>query len=277
MKVLKTIVSLALVLCLIFAFAACAQQASSESTASESAESQASESAEASEEAEATESTGGTLIMATNAAFAPYEYYEGQEIVGIDAEIAAAIADKLGLELKIDDMEFDSIIAAVQSGKADMGMAGMTITEDRLVSVDFSTSYATGKQVIIVKDGSDIASPDDLEGKKIGVQLSTTGDIYCTDDYGDDAMERYNKGSDAIQALLQDKVDCVVIDSEPAKVFVEQNEGLTILDTEYVLEEYAIAVSKDNSDLLEKINAALAELSTSGEIQQILDKYITAE
>lgn len=269
MKALKTIAALTLALCMVFALAACAPQASNESTAEETTQT-------ADDTAADTEESAGTLIMATNAAFPPYEFYEGSEIVGIDAEIAAKIAEKLGLELKIEDMEFDSIIAAVQSGKADMGMAGMTVSEERLVSVDFSTTYATGKQVIIVKEDSTIAAPADLKGKKIGVQLSTTGDIYCSDEFGDEAMDRYSKGADAVQALLQGKVDAVVIDNEPAKVFVEQNEGLKILETEYALEDYAIAIAKGNSALLEKINAALAELEGSGELKAIIDKYITA-
>ncbi len=214
--------------------------------------------------------------MATNASFPPYEFYEGNEIVGIDAEIAALVAEKLGMTLKIEDMEFDSILAAVQSGKADIGMAGMTVNEERLVSVDFSTTYATGKQVIIVKEDSAITGPADLAGKKIGVQLSTTGDIYCSDEFGDEAMDRYSKGADAVQALLQGKVDAVVIDNEPAKVFVEQNEGLKILETEYALEDYAIAIAKGNTELLDGINAALAELTESGELQAIIDKYISA-
>jgi polar amino acid transport system substrate-binding protein len=217
-----------------------------------------------------------TLTMATNASFAPYEYVEGGKIVGIDAEIAQLIADKLGMKLDIQDMEFESIITAVKSGKADIGMAGMTVTDERKESVNFSTTYATGKQVIIVKDGSNIASPDDLKDKKIGVQLSTTGDIYCTGDYGDDAIERFNKGADAVQALLQDKVDAVVIDNEPAKVYVQQNEGLKILETEYITEDYAICLAKDNDDLLQKINKALEELTASGDIQKVLDKYIKA-
>lgn len=221
-----------------------------------------------------------TLVMATNAEFPPYEYYEGGEIVGIDAEIAKAIADKLGMELVIEDMAFDSIITAVQSGKADIGLAGMTVTEDRLKNINFSDSYATGKQVIIVLESSDIASPDDLEGKLIGVQGSTTGDLYITWDYVDEGLaqiERYNKGMDAVMALVQGKVDAVVIDSEPAKVFVSQNEGLKILETEYVIEDYAAAVSKENEQLLADINAALAELKESGELQTIIDKYIKAE
>ncbi len=283
MKALKTIASLVMVLCVVFAFAACAPQtdkpAASESPAA--TEAPADESAEVTESpvAEETDATGGTLKMATNAAFPPYEYYEGQEIVGIDAEIAKLIADKLGMELVIEDMEFESIITAVNSGKADIGMAGMTVTDERKEAVNFSQSYATGKQVIIVKQDSDIASADDFEGKSIGVQLSTTGDLYVTWDYVDTGLaqiERFNKGADAVQALLQGKVDAVVIDNEPAKVFVSENEDLQILETEYVLEEYAISISKDNTSLLEQINAALAELTASGEIQAVLDKYITA-
>ena len=217
------------------------------------------------------------LVMATNAAFPPYEFYEGNEVVGIDAEIAAAIAEKLGMEIKIEDMEFGSIITAVQSGKVDMGMAGMTVNEDRLVNVDFTNSYATGYQVVIVKDGSDIASPDDLADKSVGVQESTTGDIYISDDYPDADVQRYNKGAEAVQALLQGKVDAVVIDREPAKVFVEQNAGLVILPTEYVVEDYAIALAKGNTELLDKINTALDELKADGTIQAIVDKYISAE
>lgn len=217
------------------------------------------------------------LRMGTNATFPPYEYYEGEEIVGIDAEIAAKIAEKLGKTLVIEDMEFGSIITAVQGGKIDMGMAGMTVDEERLQSVNFTTSYATGHQVIIVKEDSPIAGPDDLAEKKIGVQESTTGDIYCTDDYGDEWVERYNKGTEAVLALTQDKVDAVVIDREPAKAFVAENPGLKILDTEYAVEDYAIAVSKKNDKLLEEINTALEELIADGTVQSILDKYITAD
>ena len=224
-----------------------------------------------------------TLIMATNATFPPYEYYEGSEIVGIDAEIGQALADKLGMDFKIKDMEFDSIIPAVTSGKASMGMAGMTVTEDRLKSVDFSDTYATGVQAIIVKEDSDITSVDDLfadgASHKIGVQTGTTGDLYTTDDIegaGLGTVERFQKGADAVLALTQGKIDCVVIDNNPAKSFVAANEGLKILDTEYAVEDYAICLPKD-SPLTEKINTALAELTADGTIQKIIDKYISAE
>ena len=219
----------------------------------------------------------GTLTMATNAFFEPYEYYEGEEIVGIDAEVGKAIADKLGLNFTISDMEFDSIITAVSSGKADMGMAGMTVTPDREKNVDFSQTYATGVQSIIVPEGSDIASPDDLAGKKIGVQQGTTGDLYCTDDFGEEAMSRYSKGTDAIMALTQGKIDCVVIDNAPAQKYVEANEGLKILDTAYAEEDYAIAFAKDNTALKDAVDAALGELIEDGTVQSIIDKYITAD
>ena len=222
-----------------------------------------------------------TLTMGTNASFPPYEYYEDGKIVGIDAEIAAAIAEKLGMELKIEDMDFKAIIPAVTEGKIDFGMAGMTVTEERLQSVNFSETYATGIQAIIVKEGSEIKSVDDLytEGAtwKIGVQDSTTGDIYCTDDFGEDRVSKYAVGADAVEALKTGKVDCVIIDNEPAKNFVATNEGLKILDTEYTQEDYAIAIALDNTELLEKINGALKELIDDGTVAAIIEKYIPAE
>ena len=219
-----------------------------------------------------------TLVMATNATFPPYEYVEGDEIVGIDPEIAAAIADELGMELQIEDVDFDSIVAGVASGKYDMGMAGMTVDPDRLESVNFSDSYATGIQSIIVKEGSPIQSVDDLSSStKIGVQQGTTGAQYAADDYGQDAVVNFNKGADAVQALVTDKVDCVIIDNEPAKSFVEANPGLKILDTEYAVEDYAICVAKDNDELLDKINDALAKLKEDGTVDEIINKYIPSD
>ena len=217
------------------------------------------------------------LTMATNAEFPPYEYVEGDKIVGIDAEIAALIADKLGMELEIVDVAFDSIIPGVQSGKYDMGMAGLTVNEERLEKVNFSTSYATGIQAVIVKEGSDIKSIDDLAGKKIGVQTSTTGDIYATGDYGEDAITRYDNGAVAVQALLAGKVDCVIIDNEPAKSYVAANEGLKVLDTEYTVEDYAICFAKENTELQEKVNGALEELIKDGSVKEVIEKYIPAE
>ena len=225
-----------------------------------------------------------TLKMGTNASFPPYEFYDDEsgEIVGIDAEVAAAICAKLGYELEIVDMDFDAIIPAVTTGKIDFGMAGMTVTEERMQSVDFTTSYATGIQVVIVKEDSEIVSVDDLfaEGAshKIGVQQGTTGDLYCSWDIEDEGLgsvERYKNGTDAVLALTSGKVDCVVIDNEPAKNYIAANEGLKILDTEYAVEDYAIALAKD-SELTEKINAALEELIADGTVQAIIDKYIVA-
>lgn len=221
--------------------------------------------------------TEGKLTMATNAEFPPYEYYEGEKVVGIDAEVAEKIAEKLGLELEIKDVSFDSIIPGVQSGKYDMGMAGMTVTDERQRSVNFSDSYATGIQSVIVKEDSKIASIDDLKGKKIGVQTATTGDIYASDDYGEDNVKRYENGAAAVAALTANKVDCVIIDNEPAKSYVEANKGLKILDTEYAVEDYAICFSKDSEELQKKVNDALNELKKDGSIQKIVDKYINAD
>lgn len=213
------------------------------------------------------------LVMATNAEFPPYEYHEGDEIVGIDAEVAALIAEELGMTLEIEDMAFDSVLAAVQSGKADIAMAGITVTEDRKMVVNFTDTYTKATQMIIVAEDSEIAGPDDLAGKTIGVQLGTTGDIYV-EDVEDATIERYSKGFEAVQALLQGKIDAVVIDGEPAKVFVEENDGIKLLEEAFTEEEYAIAIAKDNEELLEKVNAALATLTENGEFQKVIDKYI---
>lgn len=221
-----------------------------------------------------------TLTMATNAAFPPYEYYDGDKIVGIDAEVAQLIADELGMKLEIADIEFDSIVTGVQTGKYDMGMAGMTVTEERLLSVNFTDSYATGIQSVIVREDSPIQSVDDLyaEGATyvVGAQIATTGFIYACDDFGEDRVISYNAGADAVAALTSGKIDCVIIDNEPAKSFVAANTGLKLLDTQYAVEDYAIAVAKDNTDLYNKINAALKKLIENGKVQEIVDKYIPA-
>lgn len=221
-----------------------------------------------------------TLVMATNATFPPYESVSGDDIVGIDVDIANAIAEKLGKKLKIEDVSFDSIIAGVQNDKYDFGMAGMTVTDERKKNVDFTESYAKAVQVVIVKEDSDIKSIDDISSKnKIGVQQGTTGDIYASDTvenggYGEDAVTKYNSGPDAVQALLSDKVDCVIIDNEPAKAYVAANQGLKILDSSFADEEYAICVKKGNSQLKNDINKALKELKDDGTIDKIVSKYI---
>ena len=224
----------------------------------------------------------GILTMATSADFPPYEFIgAGGEIIGIDPEIAAAIAGKLGLELQIEDMEFSAVLAAVETGMVDIAMAGLTVTPDRLEQVNFTISYANGVQAILVNEGSSITSVDDLfaDGAfhTIGVQLSTTGDLYSTWDLEDEglaAVERFPSGADAIMALVGGRVDAVIIDNAPAKAFVQMNPGLIILPTEFANEDYAIAINLENTALLEAINEALLALKADGTIQAILDKYI---
>jgi ABC-type amino acid transport substrate-binding protein len=266
----KNVLVLAAAVCMAAALTACgSSKSATETTTAGAADTTAAA-------AEKTESTGGKIVMVTNAEFPPYEYHENDTIVGIDADIARAVAEQMGMELEIQDMAFDSLIPAIQSGKADFAAAGMTVNEDRLKNVDFTDTYAQAAQVIIVTKDSPIASPDDLTGKKIGVQTGTTGDIYA-DDVENGEVQRFNKGMEAVMALNQGKIDAVIIDREPAKVFVKENEGLKILDEAFTEEEYAIAVKKGNTELLDKMNAAIKELKESGELQKIVDKYITAE
>ena len=226
--------------------------------------------------------TPGKLTMSTNADFPPYEFIAGGQVVGIDPDIAAAIAEKLGLELEIMNIDFDSVIISVETGMADIAMAGLTVTEERMEQINFSTSYAKGVQVIIVPEGSSITSVDDLfaDGAfhSIGVQLSTTGDLYSTWDLEEEGLasiERYPKGTDAVMALLAGRVDAVIIDNEPARHFVELNPGLKILDTEFADEDYAIGINKGNTVLFERLNQALNELIADGTVKAIVDNYIT--
>lgn len=225
---------------------------------------------------EGKEAAGGTLVMGTNATFPPYEYYDGDNIVGIDVEISEAIGEKLGMEVEVQDMEFDALIPALSSNKVDFVAAGMTVTPEREASVSFTDTYATAAQVIIVKEGSDIASAEDLSGKVVGVQLGTTGDLLVSEIEGAE-VERYPKGYEAVQSVIQGKIDAVVIDNAPAKTFVSQNEGLVILDEALSSEDYAMAINKDNAELLEQINGAIAELKEEGTLDAIVDKYIPAE
>ena len=248
--------------------------------ASSSVASSAASSAAASSSASGSLATvvAGKLTMATNATFPPYEMTtDSGEIEGIDIDTAKAIAEKLGLELQVDDMDFDAALLATQSGKSDMVMAGVTVTDERQKVMDFSDTYAEGIQSIIVPEGSDIATADDLSGKAIGTQRGTTGYIYCTDDFGEDNVIAYDDGLTAVQALNNGQVDAVVIDNAPAKEFVEANPGLKILDTAYAQEDYAIGVAKGNTELLNAINGALEELEADGTLQAIVDKYINAE
>ncbi len=286
---MKKFLALLLALVMVFALAACGESTTEPSTApttEATTEPSAEASTEPSDNAEAADFTTveeGKLIMATNAAFPPYEMTDDNgNIVGIDPEIAAAIAGKLGLELVIDDMDFDGALLAVQNGRADMMLAGLSVTPDREAVMDFSDSYATGVQVVIVTEDSDIASADDLEGKLIGCQRGTTGYIYASDTpenggYGEDAVIPYDNGITAVQALQNGQVDAVIIDNGPAQEFVAANPGLKILDTPWVEEEYAIGLTKGNDALNTAINNALNELIEDGTVQSIIDSYITAE
>ncbi len=280
---MKKIIVFSLVLAMTLGvFAGCGSNAGSNANPAPAAESSTTAAADDTQAAEPA-AEGGKLVMATNANFPPYEYMEGNDYEGIDVEIAGEIARKLGRELVIENVAFGSIIAGVQSGKYDMGMAGMTVTEERKQSVNFSDVYANAVQVVIVKEDSAITSVEDITSdNKIGVQQDTTGDIYASappeeDGFGEDAVVRYTNGADAVQALLTGKVDCVIIDSEPAKNFVAANEGLKILDSSYADEDYAICVAKENEELLSQINAALAELAADGTIDAIVEKYIPSE
>ena len=278
---MKKITALLLGAVMALSLAACGGSASSaaaSSAASSEAASSEAAASEATETAALTTVNAGKLTMSTNAAFPPYEMTtDAGEFEGIDVEIAGAIADKLGLELQIDDMDFDAALLAAQQGKSDMVMAGVTVNEERKQVMDFSNTYASGVQVVIVKEGSDIATVDDLAGHMIGTQRGTTGYIYCSDDFGEDSVTAYDNGLTAVQALNNGQVDCVVIDSAPAKEFVAANEGLVILDTEYAVEDYAIGMAKGNTALVEAVNGALAELKADGTIDAILAKYIKAE
>ena len=286
---MKKILALMLALCMVFALAACGEAASdpsaapaseapaSEAPASEAPASEAPASEEPAADGEFTTLVEGKLTMSTNAQFPPYEMTtDDGGFEGIDVEIATAIAEKLGLELDILDMDFDSALLAVQQGKSDIVMAGVTVNEDRLLVMDFTDSYATGVQVVIVKEGSDVTMDNMGEGL-IGTQRGTTGNLYCTEDYGEEHVVAYDDGFTAVQALMNGQVDCVVIDNAPAQEFVKNNAGLTILDTEYAVEDYAIGLNKGNTALLDAINGALAELISDGTVQSIVDKYIPAE
>ena len=277
---MKKLTALMLSSAMMLSLAACGGSASTETVSSEAASSEAvsTEEAASADAAAVTTVNVGKLTMSTNAAFPPYEMTtDTGDFEGIDIEVAGAIAEKLGLELQVDDMDFDAALLAAQNGKSDMVMAGVTVTDERLKVMDFSDTYAEGIQSIIVPEGSDITTADDLSGKAIGTQRGTTGYIYCTDDFGEENVIAYDDGLTAVQALNNGQVDAVVIDNAPAQEFVAANPGLKILDTAYAQEDYAIGVAKGNTQLLDAINGALEELQADGTLQAIVDKYITAE
>lgn len=216
-----------------------------------------------------------TLIVATNGYFEPYEFYDSdKELKGIDIEIAQEIAYRLGKQLVIEDMEFDTILTAVSSGKCDTAITAMSITDERRKIVNFSDTYATAIQQVIVKEDSNIKTLDDLNSRKIGVQAGTTGDIYAVDDYGNDNISKFSKLTELAEALKNDKIEAIIIDDAPAKSIVDNNEGLRLLDTYYTEEEYAIAVNKDKVQLLNDINTAIDNMKTDGTIDAIISKYI---
>lgn len=263
---MKKLISLILVAVMLLTFAACGAKTDAD-TASK-----------ADNDSGLTTIVDGKLTMGTNATFPPYEYTDDKgNIVGIDAEIAKAVADKLGLELVIKDMEFDSLLTAVQSNSIDVVFAGLTVNDERKQAVDFSVTYAQGVQVIIVPEDSKITDLDGLSTAKIGVQTGTTGDIYCTDEFGQENVKQFANGALAVAALANKQIDCVVIDNEPAKAFVAANKGLKILETEYAVEDYAAAISKKNPELKAAIDKAMKELKEDGTIDKIIAKYIKAE
>lgn len=287
---MKKITALMLSSAMMLSLAACGGSASTETVSSEAASSEAAsseavstEEAASADAAAVTTVNAGKLTMSTNAAFPPYEMTtDNGDFEGIDIEVAGAIAKKLGLELQVDDMDFDAALLAAQNGKSDMVMAGVTITEERQAVMDFSNSYANGVQVVIVKEGSPIQTVDDLaNANMIGCQMGTTGYTFCSDTpenggFGEDHVTPYDDGAAAVQALMNGQIDAVVIDNKPAQEYVAANPGLKILDGEFTNEDYAIGVAKGNTALLDAINGALEELTNDGTIQSIVDKYISA-
>ena len=280
---MKKILAMTMALAMMLSLAACGKKDEPSVSGSTSTSNGSSVSTSASNGADFTTVTAGKLTMSTNASFPPYEMVaDDGSFEGIDVEVAGAIAEKLGLELQVDDMGFDAALQAAQTGKSDMVMAGVTITEERQAVMDFSDSYANGVQVVIVKEDSPIQTVDDLaNANMIGCQMGTTGYTYCSDTpdnggYGEDHVTPYDDGAAAVQALMNGQVDAVVIDNMPAQEYVAANPGLKILDTEFANEDYAIGVAKGNTALLDAINGALAELKADGTLQSIVDKYIKA-
>ncbi len=210
-----------------------------------------------------------TLVMVTEAGFAPYEYYENGEIVGADVDIAKEIAKKLGKELVIKDVAFDSIINEVKTGKADFGAAGISYSDERAEKVDFTINYTTSKQIVIVKEDSNITT-NDLDNLKIAVQLGSVGDSYVTKNYPNAEVVRQKKYLAAIEDLKTSKVDCVVMDELPAKEILEENSGLKILENELFTDTYGMIVKKGNKELLNAINEVLEELMKNGKIEEFI-------
>lgn len=280
-KVLALIVAVALCTAI---FAACSSSASTGSAAASESAAPASESAAPAESAAASEAaaTGtlaaikeaGKLVMLTNAAFAPYEYLgSDNQVAGVDVDLAQAIADKIGVKLEVTNMDFDGLIPALVGGKGDIVAAGLTITDERKQTVDFSDPYADATQLIIIKsDNAEIKSVEDLAGKTIGVQLGTTGDIYASDIEGA-TIKQYKTGIEAGMDLKNGKLDAVVLDKLPAQNIVDSNEGLTLIDTPLTEEEYAIAVQKGDAEFLALINGVIKDLEAAGSVAQWTEEH----
>ena len=283
---MKKLMTLVLALALVLSLAACGGTGNNtaDNTANNTANNTTNNTADNTGDVSFTTVEEGKLHMSTNAQFPPYEMTtDDGGFEGIDVEIAEAIAEKLDLELVVDDMAFNAALTAAQTGQSDMVMAGVTVNEDRLEVMDFSDTYATGVQVVIVKEDSPIQTIDDLaDAEMIGCQADTTGYIFCSyppeeGGYGEDHVTAYDNGALAVMALINGQVDAVVIDNAPAQEFVKANEGLKILDTEFAVEDYAIGFAKGNTALKDAVNAALKELIEDGTVQSIIDKYIPAE
>lgn len=283
---MKKLMTLVLALALVLSLAACGGTGNNtaDNTANNTANNTTNNTADNTGDVSFTTVEEGKLHMSTNAQFPPYEMTtDDGGFEGIDVEIAEAIAEKLDLELVVDDMAFNAALTAAQTGQSDMVMAGVTVNEDRLEVMDFSDTYATGVQVVIVTEDSPIQTIDDLaNAEMIGCQADTTGYIFCSyppeeGGYGEDHVTAYDNGALAVMALINGQVDAVVIDNAPAQEFVKANEGLKILDTEFAVEDYAIGFAKGNTALKDAVNAALKELIDDGTVQSIIDKYIPAE
>lgn len=283
MKKAKRFAALVLAIAMSASLAACSQSSSSSSEAASGASAGTSSSAKTASSASSSGAvktiTDGTLTMSTNAVFEPFEYRDNGKIVGIDVDIANKVAEKLGLALKINDVDFDSLTMELQTNKCDFVAVGWSIKPDRLKNVDFSDVYYNASQAIIVSKGSSVKAPADLNGKTVGVQQGTTGDTYCTNEDGKSAVKvgsvkRYNKGSDAILDLINGRIDAVVIDDFPATKYVEKNSDKIVkLNDALTNEQYAIGVKKGNKALLDEINSVLKDMKSSGELDKIVEKY----
>ena len=218
-------------------------------------------------------SKSDTLVMVTEAGFAPYEYYENKEIVGVDVEIAKKVAQKMGKKLEIKDVAFDSIINEVQKGKADFAAAGMSITEERQKQVDFSIEYATSKQVVIVKKNSTITDPNMIYTKKVGVQLGTVADLYLSEKMSDKNIVRQKKYLSLVEDLKANKVEAIVMDSLPANEILKTNQNLKMLDKELFEDKYGMVVKKGNTEMVNAINEVLEEVISNGQVDSWTIEY----